>query len=122
MAINGNTLFIATANNTTPIAGTKSNEIQVGCETIEISSPSQGAWKDFLVGRKEWSVNVGWLVLTNAATQQLLNVGSTYTLKFRSTSTVYLTGQAILSQCKITATRGSLVQGTFQFVGKGALT
>lgn len=122
MAINGNTLFIATSTNTVPIAGTRSNEIQVDGEVIEISSPSQGAWREFITGRKEWSVTVGWLVLTNAAVQKLLYVGQSYTLKFRTTSTAYVTGTAIMTNCKITATRGSLVQGSFTFKGNGALS
>lgn len=122
MALNGNTLFIATSTNTVPIAGTRSNEIQVDGEVIEISSPSQGAWCEFITGRKKWSVTVGWLVLTNAAVQKLLYVGQSYTLKFRTTSTAYVTGTAIMTNCKITATRGSLVQGSFTFKGNGALS
>lgn len=122
MAINGNTLFIATSTSTVPIAGTRSNEIQVDGEVIEISSPSQGAWREFIMGRKEWSVTVGWLVLANQDVQKLLDVGTSYTLKFRTTSTAYVTGTAIMTNCKITATRGSLVQGSFTFKGNGALS
>lgn len=122
MALNGNTLFIATSTNTVPIAGTRSNEIQVDGETIEIGSPSQGAWREFITGRKEWSVTVGWLVLANMDVQKLLNVGTSYNLKFRTTGTAYLTGTAIMTNCKINATRGSLVQGSFTFKGNGALS
>lgn len=121
MAVLGQTLFIASGSNTTPIAATKTDEIQVGCDTIEISDPTQGEWKRFINGRKEWSVTVGWLVTTNTDVQQLLNAGNSYTLKFRSKSTVYLTGQAIMTQCKITATKGSLIQGSFVFQGNGSL-
>lgn len=122
MAINGNTLFIATSTSTVPIAGTRSNEIQVDGELIEVSSPTQGQWREYITGRREWSVTVGWLVLTNAAVQKLLYVGQSYVLKFRTTSTAYLTGTAIMTNCKITATRGSLVQGSFTFKGNGALS
>lgn len=121
MALNGNTLFIATGTSTVPIAGTRSNEIQVDGETIEISSATQGTWREFIAGRKEWSVTVGWLVLTNAAVQKLLYVNQSYTLKFRTTGTAYLTGTAIMTNCKISATRGSLVQGSFTFKGTGPL-
>lgn len=122
MAINGNTLFIATWTNTAPIAGTRSNEIQVDGELIEVSSPTQGQWREYITGRREWSVTVGWLVLTNAAVQKLLYVNQSYTLKFRTTGTAYLTGTAIMTNCKISATRGSLVQGSFTFKGTGPLT
>lgn len=121
MAINGNTLFIATGTSTVPIAGTRSNEILVDGELIEVSSPTQGQWREYIIGRREWSVTVGWLVLTNAAVQKLLYVNQSYTLKFRTTGTAYLTGTAIMTNCKISATRGSLVQGSFTFKGTGAL-
>lgn len=122
MAINGNTLFIATGTSTAPIAGTRSNEILVDGELIEVSSPTQGQWREYITGRREWSVTVGWLVLTNAAVQKLLYVNQSYTLKFRTTGTAYLTGTAIMTNCKISATRGSLVQGSFTFKGTGPLT
>lgn len=122
MAINGNTLFIATGTSTVPIAGTRSNEIQVNGELIEISSPTQGSWREFITDRKDWSVTVGWLVLANMDVQKLLDVGTSYTLKFCTTDTAYLTGTAIMTNCKITATRGSLVQGSFTFKGNGALS
>lgn len=122
MAVLGQTLFIASGSSTTPIAATKTDEIQVGCDTIEISDPTQGEWKMFINGRNEWSVTVGWLVTTNTDVQQLLNAGNTYTLKFRTTGTAYLTGTAIMTNCKITSTRGSLVQGSFTFKGTGPLS
>lgn len=122
MAINGNNIFISVGTSTTPIAGTKSNEIQVDGEMIEIASPTQGSWRQFIAGRREWSVTVGWLVLTNQDVQKLLDVGTSYTLKFRTTDTAYLTGTAIMTNCKITANRGSLVQGSFTFKGNGALS
>lgn len=122
MAINGNNIFIAIGTDTTPIAGTRSDDIQVSGETIEIASPTQGSWREFLTGRKEWSVTVGFLVLANTDVAQLLNVNNSYTLKLRTTSTAYLTGSAIMTQCVIRASRGDIVQGSFTFKGNGALS
>ena len=72
-----------------------------------------------------WSINVSYLVLAYNGVRELLNVGTTYTLKFRGrnqSDSTGVTGTAILKNCKITATKGNLVQGSFQFVGTGAPT
>lgn len=122
MAINGNNILIY--KNGTAIAGVKSDEVQTSVDTIEISSPSTGVWKQYIPGRKEWGVNVGYLVLADSGVTELLNVGSTYTLIFKgrnATGTNGIKGTAMLKVCKITATRGNLVQGSFQFIGTGAL-
>ena len=126
MAIKGNNIFVCRGSGTTPIAATKSNEIQVGCDTIEICSISNGQWKNFITGRKEWSVTVTWLLLYNSDVQNLLNVGTSYTIKICSrgtySNTTQLTGTAICTQAKVTSTRGNLCQGSFVFKGTGALT
>lgn len=121
MAINGNNILIKL--NGTAIAGCKSHEIQTGCETIEISSPSQGAWREYIAGRKEWSVSVSYLVPAVANLADLLTVGTTYTLVIADRANASsLSGSAILTQCKQTFTRGNLVQGSFTFQGTASLT
>lgn len=121
MAANGNTLLVYKGNSV--IAGTKSNEIQCGCETIEVRSPTQGQWRSFIAGRKEWSVNVSYLVaVASDVEDNILTVGQTYTLNmYDRTGWLILSGQAICTTCKITATRGNLITGSFVFKGNGAL-
>ena len=121
MAILGNNILIY--RNGTAIAGTVSNEIQSGAELIEISSPTSGEWKEYIAGRKEWSANVNFLVLQNEDSLNLLTVGTNYTLTFRNRGSSYtgVTGTAVLKTCKITATKGNLIQGSFQFVGVSQL-
>lgn len=122
MAIKGNNILIY--RNGVAIAGTVSNDIQCGAELIEISSPTSGQWAEYISGRKNWSINVSFLVLSDSSVRELLNVGSTYSLKFRgrnSADNTGVTGSAILKNCKITATKGNLVQGSFQFTGNGEL-
>lgn len=129
MAINGNKIFISFAGSTTPIACTKSNEINTEADLIEVSSPVSGNWKDYIPGRKTWSVTVNFLLAASSAVSGVkladaLNIGNTYTLDIYergSSTTKKLTGTAILKVCRITATRGNLTQGTFQFVGKSEL-
>ena len=128
--MNGNDILVYSG--TQLIAGTRSNDIQTGCETIETSSPSQGAWRAFLAGRKEWSFTVNYLVASDSALhisggsgiKDVLQVGNTFTLKVykRGLSAVAIQGSAILTGVKITATRGNLVQGSFTFKGNGALS
>jgi hypothetical protein len=123
MALLGNNILIYRSG--TAIAGTTSNEIQSEADLIEISSPTSGQWKEYIEGRKSWSINVSYLVLAYNGVRELLNVGTTYTLKFRgrnSSDSTGVQGTAILKSCKITATKGNLCQGSFQFVGTGALS
>lgn len=127
MALLGQNIIILRGG--TAIAGVKSNEIQSGADTIEISSPNSSQWKEYIAGRKEWSVNVNYLVAATSALdaasslKDLLKVGETYTLliKDRDASTS-VTGNAILTTCRITATFGNIAQGSFQFRGTGALS
>jgi len=131
--INGNNIFISLDSNaaTIPFAATKSNEIQTECDTIEISSPTVGDWRQYIAGRKEWSFTVGWLVVacgTNVknSLEALLEVGKSYTIticdRTGSTATARLTGSAICTSAKITATRGNIAVGSFSFKGNGALS
>jgi predicted secreted protein len=120
MAQLGNNILVYL--NGTAIAGTKSNEIQTECDMIEVTNQNSAQWRQYLAGRKNWSVSTGFLVLAAADTKKLLNVGTTYTLRFRDRAgTSILQGQAIMKQCKISAARGSLATGSFTFQGSGEL-
>lgn len=130
MAQLGNNIFIVIGSATTPIAGTKSNEIQTGVEVIPVSSPNSNQWRENKAGWKEWSFTVGWLVAASTDAsgtklQNLLDIGTTYTINVcernEGNTSVILTGTAICKQAKITSTWGNLAQGSFQFVGSGPL-
>ena len=123
--MNGNKIFISSGTGTTPIAATKSDEINAICELIEKASSTQQAWKEYIAGRKEWSITVNWLVTQTSDIQKLLYIGGSYTLNIMArgdqSNTVLLTGTAICQQAKIVATRGNLVTGAFTFKGSGEL-
>lgn len=123
MAVNGNIFKVVVSGTTPPlIAGAKSDDIEVRCDTQEVASPTQGDWREFLAGRKEWSVNTSYLVSTGDL-QKVLAVGTTYPVLFVDTRSGYeLRGMAILVAAKITATKGNLTTGSFKFQGTGALT
>jgi hypothetical protein len=105
------------------IAATKSDEIQVGCETIPISSPSDGAWTAAIAGRKSWAITVGFLVANVGNVFASINmVGNTFELAIQhSSGSNYMWGYAICTTFKVTATKGNLVQGSFAFQGTGPL-
>ena len=108
MAVLGNNIIVYM--NGQAIAGTKSDEIQVDNETIEIASATDQDWTHYISGRKSWSLNVGWLVLANQDVRKVLLAGSVVTIN-----------AAILKTVKITAVRGNLANGSFAFVGNGPL-
>jgi len=120
MAQLGNNILVFL--NGTAIAGTKSNEIQTDCEMIEITNMTSAQWRQFIAGRKQWTVSTGFLVLAGADITKLLTVGTTYTLQFRDRAgSNIIEGQAILKTCKISATRDNLATGSFSFQGTGEL-
>lgn len=122
MAVLGNNIIVFM--NGQAIAGTKSDEIQVDSETIEIASATDQEWVHLIAGRKSWSLTVGWLVLANQDVRKVLLVGSVVTIKIKGrgeSDSNGLQGAAILKTVKVTATRGNLATGSFAFVGNGPL-
>lgn len=118
----GNNLLIG--NNGAPLYGAKSCDIEVDCDTVEYSSPSSGTWRNFIAGRKSWTITCSYLVRDNNVPSDMNRVGQTFQLKVyprESLPAQQLTGDAICTSWKVTATRGNLVQGTFVFQGTGPL-
>ena len=123
MAVLGNNVIVYM--NGTAIAGTKSDELQVDCDTISVASATDQDWEHIIAGRKKWSLNVGWLVLANTDVRKVLLAGSSVTIKIKgrgAADSSGVTGAAILKTCKISAVRGNLATGSFAFVGNGPLT
>ena len=123
MAILGNNIIVLM--NGQAIAGTKSDELSVDSETIEIASATDQGWTHHISGRKSWSLTVGWLLLANTDVRKVLLAGSVVTIKIKGrgdTDANGLQGSAIISKAKITAIRGNLATGSFAFVGNGPLT
>ena len=106
------------------IAASKSCTIQESCETKEAGMKGSGQWKQYIAGRKSWTVETSFLV-GNVTTIKslLLQTGTKVTLnwKMRGEGADTMTGTAIVTACKISGTRGSLVQGSFTFKGTGEL-
>ena len=132
MAQNGNTILVYKGS--TLIAGMKSNDVQVSADLIEISSPDTGVWRQYITGRKEATITTGYLVTAATSAlgvsggngvRDLLQAGNSFTLKFKQrnySDSNGVSGTFILKTVKITAQRGALVQGSFQFVLTGSLS
>ena len=123
MAATNGGMFIVKATGLN-IYGAKSDDIEVLCGTNEVVSPTQGNWREFIADRKEWQVTTNYLVQSNTGNEidKVLNVGVKYSVQFIDTSSRHmLGGEAILVSAKISAIKGNLVTGSFQFKGTGAL-
>lgn len=126
--INGNNVFIKIIENGEEkiVAGTKVNEIQTDCETIEISGPNTGAWREQIAGRMQWSFSSGYLVTDVDRISDLLKtrmkVGIIIASRENGTVRKKLYGNAIIKQCKQSFAKAKLAQGSFSFVGSGPLS
>lgn len=120
----GKDIIVILSQNGTPMASTriKSDDIQTHADAIEKASATQQTWKEVIAGRKEWTLNVNYLVLAAAKLTDVLLAGQMFDVTIRHISeNVSLTGQALLTDCKQTHTVNSLCQGSFTFRGNGPL-
>ncbi len=121
MAINGNDIIIK--KDGVAIAACRSCKVSPSCDTIEKSSPLQGQWREFMAGRKEWSVQCSYLIPAVSNINDVLLVGSVVTIVLTDrTGTNTLTGTAICVQAEGEYTRMNLAQGAYVFKGTGPLT
>ena len=123
--VNGNNILIyATYNGTTQaVAATRSLSVQVGAEMIEIASPNSGEWRAYLAGRKNWAINVGWLVSAISDIDKLLLAAQQVTIRIVGRGQTYgLTGTALVQTARVDSNVGNLANGSFVFQGTGALS
>ena len=100
----------------------RSNDIQTGCDTIEKASSSQQDWKEYVAGRKGWTLTVNYLVLASTQVADLLYAGQTFDITMKYGTTNLLTGTALMTAVKQVATVGNLATGAFTLQGSGALS
>ena len=123
--VNGNNILIyATYNGSTQaVAATRSLSVQIGAEMIEIASPDSGEWRAYLAGRKNWAINVGWLVSAISDIDKLLLAAQQVTIRIVGRGQTYgLTGTALVQTARIDSNVGNLANGSFVFQGTGPLT
>jgi predicted secreted protein len=98
--------------------------VQTEAELLEVACKTQGKWREYIAGRKNWEITAKCLVVSSLLNVEMLQTGQRFTLKSyeREDQTDNIQGRAILEQCRITASRGALVQGYFKFRGTQSLT
>lgn len=109
------------------IAKARSSQMNVQCDVTEISSATSGTWKQFLAGRKEWSVEVTKYVEVVKTGFDL--VGQEVTLEFGQVSASNrgqlsadkVSGSAIVTMYAMSGEVGGLAQAQMQFQGSGPL-
>lgn len=124
--IKGNDVLLFAAGNA--IAGAKSCEIELECDLIETSSPTSGEFRSYISSRKGWSASGSFLLDDSLGFSSMVSVGQTYTIQVgkvtagtRTLGADKVSGSAICTYCKITATRGNITQMSLKFQGTGAL-
>lgn len=108
----------------TVLALMKSCEIEEKCDTIEVVPTSNNLFRRFIPGRRTWEITSNHLVEQMNGSNGMLRVGVGVVIQFRNRNNVRdaMYGNAICTDCKIVATRGNLVTGSFRFQGTGPLT
>ena len=126
MILQGKNLIISA--NGSVIAAAKSCTLNVDCEKIKASSPTDGQWEYNLAGMKSWSLSTSHLVKADTTSDTpirnaVASVGQTYTIRVQvnGLTSDYLTGSALCHVFQVTATKGNLMQGSFNFIGSGPL-
>jgi len=118
--LKGNDLIIKLDG--TAIAAARSCSLDVRTATIPVSSPQSGNWQHYRAGISSWVVRVNCLV--TGVQGMILRRRQTYTLRMevRELSSDFVQGTALCTAVNTTGVRGNMAQGSFEFVGSGALT
>lgn len=133
MILQGNNLIVKADGDV--IAAAKSCTLNIDCEIIKVSSPTDGQWEHIIAGMKSWSVSTTHLlkmerIIDRPLHSYLDRIGQSFTLELELNDVIIgglpvtesLTGSAICRSSQITATKGNLAQGSFKFQGNGPLT
>lgn len=116
--ITGKDLIVYEGNPAVAIAACRSFTILNKADLEERSSPDSGIARNYEVVRISWEISISTFVLSMK--NYVLRRGQTYfiTIKDRNNASDFISGSAICTNVEITAKKGSLVQGSLQFIGK----
>jgi len=128
MVTKGKYIIIISRDTNEPlVAGVKADRLRVAGETIEIASATSSRWKEFLAGRKEWSIETDYLITDdNNIYDYPLMVGQTFNIRIQDSpqhgSDTYCGGTVICTEAVQDYQVGTLVKGSFVFKGTGPLS
>lgn len=112
------------ANTWVAVAATRTDVLRVNGELLEIASRTSGEWREYLFGRKGWSLQTGWLFTAGTDIRKVLMVGTRVRLRIGASnaqSGEYLTGYAFVTTAEANAPEGNITSGSFAFTGTGEL-
>jgi len=105
------------------VAAIVSHEVETSADKIEVASKTQGQHREYIAGRRHWTMTVDRLIVSSDMMLGLLQNGQTFTLSSRDrlNANVNVHGVAKLERCNILMAVGKLVRGFFLFRGNGNL-
>ena len=112
------------------IAACKSCDIIEDCDAIEVASPTSGTARDYIAGRTGWKITVNYLVAeSTTAFKSKMKAGTSCVIKIgkatsgtRTLSSDKLQGNALITEARLSSSRGKLCQGSWTFLGCGELS
>ena len=120
--IYGKNLIIYEGSPAVAVAACRSCTIINKAEIQENSSPDSDQARTYKVGRVSWEITISSFV--TVIDDYLIRKGQTYFLTWndRTNTSDAMSGSAICTNVQIQATKGTLVQGTLQFIGLDDIT
>lgn len=122
--IHGEDLIIAIGG--TPLAASKSCNVNKSQSFIEVASPTSSAWESFIPTKRGWKISSDCLMGTMDAYKTLdaaWKAGTALTIRFYDTEfNENETGTAYIENLDLTATKGNLAKMSVSLKGSGPLS
>ena len=105
------------------VAAVVSHDVETASGCIEKAGATQGKYREYIPGRKQFTIKAEWLMVPSAVMLGLLQTGQTFAVSSydRQNERRNVHGVARLESCSIKMTRGELVHGQFVLRGSGDL-
>ena len=119
--MNGNQFILS--KDGVAVAAIVSHEAETQSDQIEVASKTQGQYREYMAGRRHWSISANWLMVASDMMLGLLQNGQTFEISSydRTNSRRNVHGMAKMERCSIQMTHGTLVRGQFLLRGNGYL-
>ena len=122
--IHGEDLIVAIGG--TPLAASKSCNVNKAQSFIEVSSPISGAWESFIPTKRGWKISSDCLLATMDAYKTLdaaWKAGTALDIRFYDTDyNENEVGTAYIESLELTASKGNLAKMSVSLRGSGALS
>ena len=103
------------------VAAARTCSISMSVDDTEVSNPASTSTRNYIAGRKSWTVTITKLVTVAHTIFENLDQEVRLSFMVRGSSTDRMTGNAIVKNADVSGTVGSLTTGNFTFQGTGPL-